>query len=534
MPDIILVTLNARYSHASLGLRYLRANLGNLRPRSAIREFVIQDDPQIIAESILAEQPQVVTFGVYIWNLRQTEQVAQIIRAVAPEVSLIAGGPELSHGTDHTSFATLADVIVQGEGDSVIAPLCQRLLDGEPGPQVVDGGKPNLEHICLPYDEYTDEDIRQRIIYVEASRGCPFTCEFCLSSIDNGVRAFNLDAFLDAMGRLIDRGCRTFKFVDRTFNLKPSTCERILNFFLDRWPRTEDGSLVSPLSERQMDQGGKRNQALFLHFEMVPDRLPDNIKHLIQAFPAGAIQFEIGIQSFTPSVGVNIRRRMDIGRTEANLAWLRAHASVHVHADLIIGLPGETPESFAASFDRLYDLQPGEIQVGILKNLRGTSLIRHQQAYGLEFATEPPYDLLASDAFPFPVMQRFKRFARYYEIFVNSGRFSRAIALLITSSQRPSPCAALLNFSDQLWETTHQVHAFAKPRQYQLLLDYLLHNGVDHDTASTALAADFLDSGTQRGLPESLRPAVDRLHKKAQRQHTVGSTAHMRQSIGST
>ena len=169
----------------------------------------------------------------------------------------------------------------------------------------------------------------------------------------------------------VQYGCRTFKFVDRTFNLKPSVCQKILGFFYQRWPRQEDGSLLPPLDERQMDGGAKRNDAFFLHFEMVPDRMPEAVKEQIQLFPAGSIQFEIGIQSFTPVVGELINRRMNIPALEANFKWLDQTALVHVHADLIVGLPGETPETFLKSYDQLYALRPEEIQVGILKLLPG-------------------------------------------------------------------------------------------------------------------------------------------------------------------
>jgi len=521
VPDIILATLNARYSHASLGLRCLRANMGDLRDRSAIREFTINDPAARIAERLLADSPRIIGFGVYIWNLRETERVVSILKAVAPDVRIIIGGPEVSFGTDHTRLGSDVDVVVSGEGDLVIADICRTLLAGEPVPRAVKGGKPAVAAMVLPYDEYTDEDLRQRIIYVEASRGCPFTCEFCLSSLDDGVRTFALDEFLAAMSRLVDRGCRTFKFVDRTFNLKPTTCERILGFFLERWPRSADGTLVVPLSGRQMDQGNTRNDAFFLHFEMIPDRLPEGIRTLIAQFPAGAVQFEIGIQSFTPEVGVNISRRMDTARTETNLAWLRDLGTVHVHADLIIGLPGETLSSFLLSYDRLYRQRPGEIQVGILKLLRGTPLIRHVEPFAMAFNPEPPYDLLASRDFPFALMQRCKRFARYHELFVNSDRFPRAIDLIVNSALTDSPGTALFAFSDWLWDQTGQEHSMALPRQYDLVLDHLLSLGVEESAATSALVADFVDQGHLRHAPARLRAAAEAARPHPGARHAV-------------
>ena len=378
-----------------------------------------------------------------------------------------------------------ADVLITGEADLTFPTVCADLLAGRPVAKVVPSPKPVLADVVFPYALYDADDLAHRLIYVEASRGCPFTCEFCLSSVDNGVRAFPLEAFLWEMDGLLNRGCRTFKFVDRTFNLSPRTAAAILEFFLAR---------LQP--------------GLFLHFEMVPDRLPDVVKGLIERFPAGAIQFEVGIQSFTPVVGELVSRRMDRAKTEANLRYLKEHTSVHVHADLIIGLPGETLETLAESFDALWRLQPGEIQVGILKLLKGTPIGRHREAFAMRYNADPPYDLLASREFPFAVMQRLKRFARYFELFANSNRFHDGLALLMVS--RPSPFTAYLAFSDWLWDTTHQDHALSQVRQYELLAEFLVaHCNHERDTVIATLAADFLRQGARKYLPEFLRPAVE-------------------------
>jgi radical SAM superfamily enzyme YgiQ (UPF0313 family) len=489
MTTIVLATLNARFSHASLGLRYLHANLGALRGSAAVREFTIHDAPAAVAERLLAEAPAIVGLGVYIWNLRETTQVVAILKRIAPEVRIVIGGPEVSHESEHEPIVGLADVLITGEADLTFAAVCADLLAGrQPGadfPKVVRSPKPDPAALALPYALYSDADLADRLIYVEASRGCPFTCEFCLSSVDNGVRAFPLDAFLEAMDALLARGCRTFKFVDRTFNLSPRTAAAILGFFLAR---------LRP--------------QLFLHFEMVPDRLPEAVKELIGRFPPGAIQFEIGIQSFTPLVGELVSRRMDRGRTEANLRWLRERTAVHIHADLIIGLPGETFDSLAESFDALWFLGPHEIQVGILKLLKGTPIGRHREAFAMVFNPEPPYDLLQSREFGFAAMQRLKRFARYFELFVNRERFADGIALVVAGG--PSPFRALLALADWLWATTGQEHAISQQRQYELLARYLEERlAVPRAQVIAALAGDFLRHGARKQLPEFLRPAVE-------------------------
>jgi radical SAM superfamily enzyme YgiQ (UPF0313 family) len=481
---IILSTLNARYSHASLGLRYLLANMGELQSQTEIREFTINDQPVHIVEKLVQANPHIIGFGVYIWNLHETHRVIKLLKQVAPEITIIIGGPEVTHDYHDAAIVASADVLITGEADLTFAPVCRDILAGKTVEKIIASPKPDVANLVLPYALYSDTDLQRRIIYMEASRGCPFTCEFCLSSIEDGVRAFPLEPFLAAMDNLLSRGCTTFKFVDRTFNLSPRIASSILQFFLERW---RDG--------------------LFLHFEMVPDRLPDAVKTLIEKFPKDAIQFEIGIQSFTPEVGVLISRRMDRGKTEANFKWLRAHTGVHIHADLIIGLPGETLDSFAASYDALFLLDPQEIQVGILKLLKGTPLIRHQQPFAMRFNPDPPYDLLASRDFAFPLMQRLKRFARYHELFVNSGKFTQGIARLVATST--SPFRTLLAFADWVWDTTGQEHAIAQVKQYELFHRYLCVVGCEHQEATDVLAADFLSNNTRKYLPEILRGAVE-------------------------
>ena len=274
-------------------------------------------------------------------------------------------------------------------------------------PKIIPAELPDFSQIVLPYDLYTDDDIAHRIIYVEASRGCPFTCEFCLSSLDIPVRQVPLPALLEQLQRLLDRGVKQFKFVDRTFNLNVDISKAILEFFLERC------------------QPGH-----FFHFEMIPDRLPEALREVIAKFPPGALQFEVGVQTFNEEVGAAIKRRQNYERLEDNFRFLRSQTGVHIHADLIAGLPGETLESFAAGFDRLIALGPQEIQVGILKRLRGTPIVRHDAEWQMIYNPHPPYEILQNQLIDFAAMQRLRRFARYWDLVGNSGNFVESTPLI--------------------------------------------------------------------------------------------------------
>ena len=408
--DILLATLNAKFIHCAFSLRYLYANLGALQPRAALLEFEIHQRPLDIVEQLLARSPRIVGLGVYIWNVRETTEVVSLLKRLAPEVIVILGGPEVSYEWEEQEIVRLADHVITGEADVKFAEVCVQLLAPSATAQltkIIPAELPKLEALALPYDLYTPHDLAHRVIYVEASRGCPFTCEFCLSSLDIPVRQVPLEPFLAAMDRLLTRGATQFKFVDRTFNLNLPVSRAILQFFLARM-----------------------RPGLFVHFEMVPDRLPEALRAVIAQFPAGALQFEVGVQTFDEATSRNISRRQDHAKLAENLTWLRAHTGVHVHADLIVGLPGEDLPSFARGFDRLVALGPQEIQVGILKRLRGTPIVRHDAEFQLRYSAQPPYELLQNRDLDFPLMQRLRRFARYWDLVANSGNFRTSTLLL--------------------------------------------------------------------------------------------------------
>lgn len=515
---IVLATLNARYHHCAFGLRYLLANMGELRPRTQLCEFTIQQPALEIVAEILSHDPQIVGFGVYIWNVTETTRVIADLKRLRPDIQIVVGGPEVSYEVDEQEISRLADYVITGEADLAFAELCRSLLkraptdrEGSAPAQIIAAPIPDLNQLALPYDLYTDDDLAQRVIYVEASRGCPFTCEFCLSALDIPVRQFPLAPFLAAMQRLLERGARQFKFVDRTFNLNLKFSRAILEFFLER-----------------LELG------LFLHFEMIPDRLPESLKELILRFPAGALQFEIGIQTFNETVGDLISRKQDNRVAEENLSWLRNETPVHLHADLIVGLPGESLESFAAGFDRLVALGPQEIQVGILKRLRGTPISRHDATWRMIYSPYPPYEILQTKLIDFATMQELRRFAKTWDLIANSGNFVETLPWMLKKAavgnradlrpadekpavanrglERSSPFAEFRRLSAWLFEQTGRTHSLALTRLVELVFRYLTEaHGLPPERIAPILLQDY-HRGGRSDLPVCLRPwgAVER------------------------
>lgn len=470
---ILLTTLNARYAHASLGLRYLLANMGELAQQTSIHEFVIGARSTDIVEKILSlrgdDEKFIVGFGVYIWNVVEITQIVALLKRVAPEIVIVLGGPEVSHETSEQEIVRLADYVITGWGDISFAELCRQILNGpKPIMKVHAGVQPPMQEIRLPYHLYSNHDIRYRTLYVEASRGCPFKCEFCLSSLDKTAWPFDIDQFLAEMESLYQRGARLFKFVDRTFNLNIKTSLKIMQFFLDK------------LAARPDDP-------VFAHFEVVPDHLPDALKEGIRKFPEGTLQFEIGIQSFNPEVQALISRKQNNQKAADNIRWLTTESHAHLHVDLIAGLPGETMQSFAAGFDQLVALGPHEIQFGILKRLRGTPVIRHTEAFGMAYDPYPPYTILANRHIPFADMQRLVRFARYWDMVANSGRFANTLPVLLADA----PFQRFMAFSDWIYSATDATHRIALDRLAALVAQWLESQGMTADAARELIGSDY-------------------------------------------
>jgi radical SAM superfamily enzyme YgiQ (UPF0313 family) len=478
--DIVLTTLNARFIHTAFGLRYLLANLGELRTRACLVEFDINQRALDIVEVLLAHQPRIIGFGVYIWNVNETHEVLSALRRLRPGLTIIIGGPEVSYETETQPIVDLADYVITGEADLKFAEVCAQLLRGEKAlSKIIPAELPDVAKLALPYSLYDDTDIAHRVIYLEASRGCPFTCEFCLSALDIPVRQFPLDKIMAELEQLIARGVRQFKFVDRTFNLNFNISRALLQFFLDR-----------------------HQPGMFYHFEMVPDRLPEALREVIARFPAGSLQFEVGVQTFNQEVGSLISRPQNNERLEENFHYLRTATGVHIHADLIAGLPGESMEMFGNGFDRLIALGPQEIQVGILKRLRGTPITRHDAEWQMIFDAVPPYEILQNKLIPFAEMQRLRRFAKYWDLVGNSGNFVETTPLLW--SEDLSPFTGFMAFSDWLFVRVGRTDSIALLRLMEMLFDFLSQErGLNQVPVAEALWRDY-QRGQRKDKPSFL------------------------------
>ncbi|MDX8397355.1 MAG: DUF4080 domain-containing protein [Mariprofundaceae bacterium] len=488
MSNIILTTLNARYAHTSIGLRYLLANLKELQSQTSIIEFTINDSVQDMAEKLLSQQPSIIGLGVYIWNATLISELIQTIKKVSPQTCIILGGPEVSYEPMRVNMDA-ADYIIQGEGEIAFQQTCARILADKPlQDRIIKAGTVSLDDIELPYRYYNDEDIKNRYIYVEASRGCPFSCEFCLSSMDKRVRNLFIDHLLQEFEILWQRGVRNFKFIDRTFNLNPKVSNQILDFFLSK------------------------KEDYFAHFEVIPDHFPDSVKQRIMQFKPASLQLEVGIQTLNNEVATRIHRKLNIDKITQNLEFLEQQTHAHMHLDLIVGLPGEDLNSFGAGLNALCALSDAEIQIGILKNLSGTSLSRHDQAYAMIYADLPPYDILKNSTLSFEDIQKMKRFARFWNLYRNSGNFKTTLATLW---QNGDVFDNFFAFSVWIYKQTNATWHISLDRLAKLLFNYLTqHQQQPEQSIANSLSSDLMKI-EGRVLPAFLKPYVPHTPKRA-------------------
>jgi radical SAM superfamily enzyme YgiQ (UPF0313 family) len=472
---IILAAINAKWIHPSLALRLLKANLGSLKEQCEILEFALRQPMKEKIEPIIVARPRILGLSVSIWNHLATMELLSALEKewhvngndenARQRPIVVLGGPEVSWLPEEADIFRYADFVIRGEGEESFRTLCHEILredfqknkDKNSRTTFMNkaGTTVNLNEIVLPYRLYTDEDFQRKLVYVESSRGCPFGCEFCQGNLRK-VREFPLDSFLAEMESLINRGGRSFKFLDRTFNLDIDRAVKIMEFFLEKIAAGSRG-----------DTFASKEKPICVHFEMVPSLFPAALSETLRRFPPGTLRLELGIQTLNPETAALIHRpgySRSAGKRALEeletLKFLRAETNAIIHADLIAGLPGEGLDSFGKGFDRLWQAlsdsgtpsdKPFEIQLGILKRLPGTPIARHNETHKMRYSPEPPYEVIETGAFPEAELLRLKNFARFWELIVNRNPFPELLPGLAPPGEPVFD--RFMNLSDKLLET---------------------------------------------------------------------------------
>lgn len=464
---VVLFALNSSWSHSCLALRCLRAPLEREKFETVLVEYTLKDRTSHVLERLWREQADIYSFSCYIWNLKETLSLAKSLRGLLPDCRILLGGPEVSYGLERFEREDWIDGIICGEGEGALTEVCQAIREGRSFFRVTVGHLPNVMS-----DEgilYRDEDRTGGILYYESSRGCPFSCGYCLSSATVGVRMKSAEQTLTDLLEFekIKTDCKIIKFVDRTFNADPRRANQI-------W----EGLLSAAYTKHY-------------HFEVCASLLNEESFSILEKFPKGKIQLEFGLQSTNPETLKEVSRHIEPSSVIASVRRIYEMRNIHVHLDLIAGLPYESYRRFAKSFDDAYGCCD-MLQLGFLKLLYGTKLRTHSEQYGYVCLPEPPYTVLQSEWISFGELCRLTRIAEVLERFDESGKFAHAKEYFIHLID--SPFAFWEGFSEHLVEADPRpLQKISQPDAYRYLLDYVKKAipTIDEVRLKELLAIDF-------------------------------------------
>lgn len=465
MKKILLVGINAKYIHSNLAIRCLKAyaEQNGVASPISLQEYTINQNPSEILEGIISQNPDIVGFSCYIFNIETTLRLVQDLKAVLPGCVIFLGGPEAgTRSLDLMEKYNEIDFIIRGEGERPTALLLHTLEENNSSFSDLPSLSYRLEddlietqlseplhHESLPY-RYTKDEIEaleHKIIYFESSRGCPFRCSYCLSSVDKHLRFFPMSEVLDQLKLFLDCRVQQVKFIDRTFN-----CDRERALAIWRFLKENDNGVTN------------------FHFEIAAELLSHELMELLKEMRPGLIQLEIGVQSTNPETLTAIHRKADWNTAKEKIARIIAKENVHIHLDLIAGLPKEGFSSFTRSFDDVYALQPHQLQLGFLKLLAGSLLESEADHYGIVCRKYPPYEVLRTTDLSFDELAFLKQVEVLVDFFYNSGRFRSSLALLEPFFE--TPFSFYSGLKNCLAREKITVHQLGKYGGYKLLLKF--------------------------------------------------------------
>lgn len=422
--SIGLITLNAKFIHSSLSLRYLRNASRNAGYQNVwIREFVINQPIWKIAAEIQKLQPDVLGVGIYIWNRSQSLELIERLKKQMPHLKIAVGGPEVSFENE----GSLPYPVISGEGEKKWVEFLElSRKDETPSDEVLKRWRTygtDLPELSPAYLKEDFPQLKNRIVYFETSRGCPYLCTFCLSALDKTVRYFDDESIRNQIKELVNNGIKKLKFVDRTFNLKPKRMKELMEWLTQF----------------------KGNE---FHFEVVGDILTPEILNFLATVPPGMFQFEIGIQTTTESVQETIQRKQSNQKLFKTIQQLVEQDRIHFHCDLIFGLPGESMENIKESFSQVMALRPHELQLGFLKFLPGAPINDLVEEHQYRYQSTPPYELISNQNLSATEVLYLKQFEDIFDRYYNSKRFRFSIQYLLEKMNPVALFDRLLEYHD--------------------------------------------------------------------------------------
>ena len=499
---ILLVAINAKYIHSNLAVYCLKAYAEKNMPQDVnvqieLAEYTINQNRDEILKDIYRRQAEMVCFSCYIWNLDYVESMIRDVKKVMEDVIIWAGGPEVSYDSRET-LERLPELtgVMKGEGEKTFAKLCEvygkRSEALEQSLEQIDGitfrcpdgticerpWRVPMDLSEVPFVYHDMKKFENKIIYYETSRGCPFSCSYCLSSIDKRLRFRSLDLVFNELQFFLDHKVPQVKFVDRTFNCKHDHAMAIWKYIHEH-----DNGITN------------------FHFEVAADLLNDEEIRLIRQMRPGLIQLEIGVQSTNTDTIREIRRTMRLEEVREHVARIKEKGNIHQHLDLIAGLPYEDIKSFRKSFDDVYSMRPDQLQLGFLKVLKGSHMQEMQQVYELRYKDEPPYEVLSTKWLPYSDVIELKGIEEMVEIYYNSGQFTHVVEALVENY-----VSAYQMYRD-LWQY-YEDHDYMgiqhrRSARYEIVLDFVKEKYPEQaDVMRELLTYDYYLRENAKSRPE--------------------------------
>ncbi|WP_160690669.1 B12-binding domain-containing radical SAM protein [Clostridium sp. C2-6-12] len=499
---VLITAIDSKFIHSNLAVRYLKNFTRDLNYEAKIKELTINDREERILEEIIKEKPDIVAFSTYIWNVELISRVANLIKRVNPKIEILYGGPEVSFDSRSFLKNNVGEYVIEGEGektyrDFILYKLGKIKLEEIKGlhykiNDVIYSNEKrplmSMEEIVFPYEE--DEDLSNKIVYYEASRGCPFNCRYCLSSTSHGVRFLDIDRVLNELMYFINKEVRLVKFVDRTFNCNSKFSMAIWEFLINQDTNTQ------------------------FHFEISADILNDEEIKLLAKAPKGRFRFEVGVQTTNDEVLKNINRFVNFSDIKEKVLEIEALRNIDQHLDLIAGLPGEDYESFKKSFNDMYEIKPEEIQLGFLKLLKGSSMREDADKYGMEYSPYPPYEILKTDKLSYEELLKLKKVEEMVDKYYNSQKFKLIIKYFENKFDSP------FEFYYSLGMFFEKQGYFSKnignSEYYKVFLDFnesVLEESNEY--LKEIIRFNYLIFNKRRGLPEFLRSDMEKEEEKS-------------------
>ncbi|HEY5524289.1 MAG TPA: B12-binding domain-containing radical SAM protein [Clostridium sp.] len=493
---ILLTAINSKFVHSNLAVRYLKAFTVDLPYVGKIREFSINDRVENILKEIIEEKPDVVAFSTYIWNVEMVTRLANLISMLNPKIEILYGGPEVSFDSRTFLKDNVGHYIIEGEGEKTFREFVEFKLGNKEIDSIKgmhyrrrdniysNGSRPlmDMEEIVFPYEE--KEDLNNKIVYFEGSRGCPFNCKYCLSSTTHGVRFHSIERALKELQFFIDKEVTLVKFVDRTFNCNHKYSMAIWDFLI------------------------KANTKTQFHFEISADILKEEEIELLKKAPEGRFQFEVGVQTTNDQVLKNINRFVNFSDIKDKVVELLSLRNIKQHLDLIAGLPGEDYTSFVKSFNDVHSIRPEEIQLGFLKLLKGSSMREDADLYGMKYSPYPPYEILSTDKLSYEELIKLKKVEEVVDKYYNSHKFNNILNYFYTRFD--TPFIFFSELGDFFERRGYFNRNIGNSEYYKVFLDFNMEVLKRDDRALKDITKyDYLSFNKKRGIPSFLKGEIN-------------------------